>query len=209
MRRTKEEAAATRDLLLKSALSVFSQKGYTAATLEDVAKSAGVTRGAIYWHFGSKAELYVELMQAYSSRGNQIVQAAAAEGGGLVEILRRVFIRLLEAVETDPALRAAMEISLFKTERSEELFAAQQQSLESSRALVASLAETLRLGAAAGDLRQDVNPEDLARAFLAFQNGIIYLWLQDPAAFSLKSSAPSLAEIYLQGITLRSGIEQV
>ncbi|MCL4562239.1 MAG: TetR family transcriptional regulator, partial [Chloroflexi bacterium] len=58
MRRTKEEAAETRDLLLKSALSVFSQKGYSATTLGDVARAAGVTRGAIYWHFGSKAELY-------------------------------------------------------------------------------------------------------------------------------------------------------
>lgn len=204
MRRTKEEAAATRDLLLKSALSVFSQKGYAAATLDDVAKAAGVTRGAIYWHFGSKAELYVALMQAYSSRGSQIVQAAAAEGGSLVEILRRVFICLLGAVETDPSLRAAMEISLFKTERSEDLIAIQQQSLESSRALIASLAVTLRQGAADGELRLDLDPEDMARTFLALQNGIIYLWLQDPRGFSLINSAPALAEIYLQGIVPRS-----
>ena len=46
MRRTKEEAAVTRATLLKTALSVFSAKGYAASTLDDVAKAAKVTRGA-------------------------------------------------------------------------------------------------------------------------------------------------------------------
>ena len=117
MRKTKEEAAITRESLLQAALAVFSRKGYTAATMEDVARQAGVTRGAIYWHFGSKAELYTALLSEYSARGGEIVQAAAAEGGSLVEILRRVFIRLLEAVESDAALRAVMDISLFKTDK--------------------------------------------------------------------------------------------
>ncbi|MCL4559287.1 MAG: TetR family transcriptional regulator C-terminal domain-containing protein, partial [Chloroflexi bacterium] len=137
----------------------------------------------------------------------QIVQAAAAEGGSLVEILRRVFVRMLAAVETDPALRSAMEISLFKTERSADLIASQQQLIENSRALLAGISETLRQGAAAGDLRRDLDPVEMARAFLAFQNGIIYLWLQDPQAFSLKNSAPAMAEIYLQGISPRPGGE--
>ena len=62
MRRTKEEAEQTRQDLLDAALTVFSQKGYTATRLEDVARAAGVTRGAIYHHFGSKAELYSALI---------------------------------------------------------------------------------------------------------------------------------------------------
>jgi len=63
-RRTKEEAGLTRASLLRAALAVFSTKGYAAATLEDVAAKAGVTRGAIYWHFGSKAELYTACREA-------------------------------------------------------------------------------------------------------------------------------------------------
>ncbi|MGZ9164459.1 MAG: TetR family transcriptional regulator, partial [Anaerolineales bacterium] len=66
MRRTKEEAAVTRATLLKTALSVFSAKGYAAATLDDVATAAKVTRGAIYWHFKSKADLYNTLTQELS-----------------------------------------------------------------------------------------------------------------------------------------------
>ncbi len=57
MRKTKEEAAETRQALLRAALAVFSRQGYAATRLEDVAHEAGVTRGAIYWHFKSKADL--------------------------------------------------------------------------------------------------------------------------------------------------------
>ena len=62
MRRTKEEAAVTRATLLKAALAVFSSKGYDATTLDDIASAAKVTRGAIYWHFKSKADLYNTLI---------------------------------------------------------------------------------------------------------------------------------------------------
>jgi TetR/AcrR family acrAB operon transcriptional repressor len=205
MRKTKEEAAITRETLLQAALLVFSRKGYTAATLGDVAHQAGVTRGAIYWHFGSKAELYSALMNKYSARSGEIVQAAAAEGGSLVEILRRVFVRLLEAVDDDPALRAVMEISLFKTERTPELAAAQHQQMENSHRLLAGIAETMHQGITAGELRSDLDPADIGRAFIAFQNGALHLWLWDPAAFSLKDSAPRLAEIFLRGILPRGG----
>ena len=74
MKRTKEEAAITRQVLLKQALGVFSQKGYAATTLQDIAEAAELTRGAIYWHFGSKAELYNTLLREYSDKGNVIMQ---------------------------------------------------------------------------------------------------------------------------------------
>jgi TetR/AcrR family transcriptional regulator, acrAB operon repressor len=204
VRRTKEEADLTRIALLKAALSVFSRKGYASSTLEDVAREAGVTRGAIYWHFGSKAELYVALLNEYSGRSDAIIQAAAVEGGTLVEILRRVFVRMLEAVESDPALKEMMGITLFKTERSPDLIPSFQKVTENSRLLVNNIAEVMRQGISSGELRTGVDPLDMGRAFLAFQNGAIYLWLQDPSAFSLAKSAPALAEIYLRGIVSRS-----
>ena len=204
MRRTKEEAEKTRLALLKAALSVFSQKGYAATTLEDVAKEAGMTRGAIYWHFGSKAELYSALLAEYSARGGEIVQAAVAEGGSMVEILRRIFTRLLMAVESDPALRAVMEINLFKTEYSPELSDTLSMQVENGRILLAGITQAMEQGIEAGELRSDMEAEDLARAFIAFQNGVLHLWLIDPVAFDLGARAPQMAEILIQGISQKA-----
>lgn len=200
MKRTKEEAAITREQLLSKALKVFSKKGYAATTLEDIAREAEVTRGAIYWHFGSKAELYNTLIREYSNRGNAIMQQAASEGGTLVDILRRVFVRQLQAVEEDSALRALMELQLFKTGLVAELEEGRQQQIEGSVGLVEMLAGIMGQGVQAGLLRSDVDPKELARAYLAFQNGLIHLWLTAPNQFSLKNSADSFADILMAGL---------
>lgn len=203
MRRTKAEAAITRESVLKAALVVFSRKGYSAATLEDVAREAGVTRGAIYWHYGSKAELFTALEMKYSARRGEIVQEATAEGGDLAAILRRVFIRMLEAVENDPEMRSVMELSLFKTEHTYELAMAEQQKRDSGQAMLTEIAAAMRAGITTGELRPNLDPVAAARGYLAIQNGIIWLWLQDPQVFSLKKSAEPLAEVFLQGIQAR------
>jgi TetR/AcrR family acrAB operon transcriptional repressor len=200
MKRTKEEAAITREQLLSKALKVFSKKGYAATTLEDIAREAEVTRGAIYWHFGSKAELYNTLIREYSNRGGAIMQQAAAEGGTLVDILRRVFVRQLQAVEEDTALRALMELQLFKTGLVAELEEGRQQQVEGSVGLVEMLAGIMGQGVQAGMLRSDVDPKEMARAYLGFQNGLIHLWLTSPNQFSLKNSADAFADILMAGL---------
>lgn len=200
MRRTKEEAAITRQTILDAALAVFGSQGYSAATLEDIAQEAGVTRGAIYWHFANKAELYNTLMTTYSTRGAEITQQVVAEGGSLDEILKRIFIRLLTAVENEEKLRAVMELYLFKTEVNEELMEGRQQQIQAGQALVANIASALREGIQTGILRADLDPTDMARGFMALQNGAIQLWLIAPEAFSLSQVAETLAEIYINGI---------
>jgi TetR/AcrR family acrAB operon transcriptional repressor len=54
VRRTKEEAAATRDSILDAAEILFAKNGVSRTTLQHIATAAGVTRGAIYWHFVDK-----------------------------------------------------------------------------------------------------------------------------------------------------------
>lgn len=200
MRRTKEEAAITRAILLKTALSVFSAKGYSAATLDDVAKAAKVTRGAIYWHFKSKADLYNTLIEAVSARGAAVVQQAIAEGGTLIEILRRVFVRQCALIEEDKEARAVMELALFKTSLDPELQTGRKKQLEAGNALVAGISDAMRMGIAQGILRKDIDPVDMARAFLAFENGAIQIWLLSPRSFSLKASAESFTDILIAGL---------
>jgi AcrR family transcriptional regulator len=53
----------TRSYLLEAAAAVFAARGFTAASLDEVAHAAGYTKGAIYSHFGSKAELFLALVE--------------------------------------------------------------------------------------------------------------------------------------------------
>src|SRR5579885_1964873 len=114
-RKTKAEAAATRQALLDAALKVFSQKGYAAARLEDVAEQAGVTRGAIYWHFKNKADLYNTLVGETLRGIQRVVDRAVGKGGTFLEIQRRVMIYITTLPEVDAAYRAVMELTILKT----------------------------------------------------------------------------------------------
>jgi len=200
MRRTKEEAAVTRATVLKAALSVFSSKGYAAATLDDVATAAKVTRGAIYWHFKGKADLYNTLVEEMSARGASIVQQAVAEGGTLIDILRRVFISQCALIEDDKEARAVMKLALFKTGVDPDLQAGRKKQIDSGNALIAGIADAMKMDVSQGILRDDIDPADMARAFVAFENGAIQQWLASPKSFSLKKSAESFAEILIRGL---------
>lgn len=200
MRRTKEEAAVTRATVLKAALSVFSVKGYAATTLDDVASAAKVTRGAIYWHFKGKADLYNTLVEEMSARGASIVQQAVAEGGTLIDILRRVFISQCALIEDDREARAVMELALFKTGLDPDLQAGRKQQVDAGHALIAGIADAMKMGVSQGILRDDTDPTDMARAFIAFENGVIQQWLTSPKSFSLKESAESFADIFIKGL---------
>jgi len=61
MRKTKSEAEKTRQHLLDAALEVFWRKGVTSASLQEIAEEAGVTRGALYWHFANKEAFFEAL----------------------------------------------------------------------------------------------------------------------------------------------------
>lgn len=199
-RKTKEEAQITRERILKAALSVFSRMGYASSTLEDVATEANVTRGAIYWHFNNKVDLYDQLLESYAGRSQEIIQAAIAKGGNFEAILRRIFVNVLTAVEDDPVLKEVMEISLFKSEKTTDLLQIQQKMLDSTQILIQGIAAAFEQAVVNGEIHSGQKAIDVARSFLAFQNGILYLWLSDPYKFSLHQNAKTFAEIFLHGV---------
>lgn len=200
MKRTKEEAAVTRATLLKAALTLFSTKGYAATSIEDITQAARMTRGALYHHFQSKADLYNTLVEEVSARGADIVQQAVAEGGTFTEILKRVFVRQLAYIEGDKEARAVMELALFKTGSHPELQAGKDKQIKAGKAMLNGIAQAMQIGISSGELRTDISPKEMALSFVAFQNGVIQLWLAAPKTFSLMESAETFADILLHGL---------
>lgn len=200
MRRTKEEADITRQRLLLAALNVFSRQGYDATRLEDIAAEAEVTRGAIYHHFGGKAELYNEMVMEFTQRVMPVINEAVEQGSGALDKLRRLFVSTLSYIEEDAVYRAVNELVLFKTSVSPELAEGMQRKVEGIYGLIAFIAEQIQQGMDAGEIRRDIDARDTAIAFLSLQNGLMMVWLLDQKLFSLREKAASMAEIFIHGI---------
>ena len=181
---------------MDAALTVFSKKGYTATRLEDVARAAGVTRGAIYHHFGSKAELYSALIEEANKVGNSAIDRAVTEGGTFIEIVTRILVYTFALLEEDRRFSEVMALQL-TTPDVEDL---SQRRYGEAQELVDSISGFFRLITEQGELRKGLDPLTAARAFLGYQYGLSSLWLFNRDAFSIKDNAAELAEIFVHGI---------
>jgi len=140
MRRTKEDSQQTRDVLIKTAYRLFGSRGYRQTTLLDVAREAGLTRGAMYWHFSSKVDLFNEVMQKIyrdvQTMVDQIVNSEKASLSRLDELL----YCLASLIANDPPYRAMQELALFKEEWWQEL----KDIYESYQNFISSMDQKLR-----------------------------------------------------------------
>ena len=80
-RKTKEEAEKTRTRILASALSLFVKKGYDHTTFTDIAARLGMTKGAVYWHFDSKEQLLVTLLDEMLKKFRRQLSSLLPDGG--------------------------------------------------------------------------------------------------------------------------------
>jgi TetR/AcrR family transcriptional regulator, acrAB operon repressor len=198
VKRSKADAALTRETLLNAALEVFRHKGFAATTLEEIADAARVTRGAIYHHFDNKAEIYQTLLLESGRKVRELIPAAIAEGGSFLQIVERVFVRQLLALEADQALRAEAVFALrgdyAPLESVQEVIAARH------RQVVDQLTQTFAEAQAAQEVRPDLAPRDIARAFIALQTGLIHLSTLPGQQAAIGESALALAKVLIEGI---------
>lgn len=200
MRRTKEEAEATRKALLTAALTVFSERGYADTRLEEIAERAGVTRGAIYHHFGSKAELFNVLMAEITERLTPIIGQSVEEGGTNLDIFRRIIIRNLDYLEKDAEYRAAIELANIRTGVPPELEDGMRLKVEAMQDTIAEITGYFQHAIDCGEVNPEIDPQAAAIVFFSLQNAVGNMWLMLDQSFSLNDIASKMADIFIRGI---------
>lgn len=120
-RKTKEEAELTRKKLIKSALLLFSEKGVAHTTLTDISRKAEVTKGAFYWHFKNKLEVFDAIIDEYSTPIEQQADQLLLTGEDPINSLFESMTFFFSKVEDSPELIALFDVYFFKCEYTEEL----------------------------------------------------------------------------------------
>lgn len=201
VRRTKDEALATRQALLDAAERVFRESGVTRATLGDVASAAGVTRGAVYWHFRDKDELFAAMCsRATLPMQSRLEQAAARDGDDAIATLRDVSVQALREIASNPRTRAVLEILLCKSERLPHGIDGAPQADEMDRQCVRAVERIISRAIEQGRLPAETDSNLAAHLMQAFFHGVIQLWLTHPDAFDLAIAAPALVATMIAGL---------
>jgi len=195
MRRTKEEAEQTRQNLMRVALTVFNKNGYANTRLEDIAKAADVTRGAIYHHFGSKAELFKEIALQNKHNMNQIIEKRIEK---LIDDPSKALHRLLDAIfhklENDPFFRDFEELRI-KTSMVDDLEPLKKILDTELEYGTKKLINTLNKFQEEGKLNKNINKEALAISVVSSISGLIYLYLKHPGLLPIKENLKDIAGI--------------
>jgi TetR/AcrR family acrAB operon transcriptional repressor len=202
VRRTKEEALTTRLTILDAAECVFHEKGVAHASLEDIAAAAKVTRGAIYWHFKDKAELFDAMMARVMLPVEAITEGA--EGGANADplsVLRRTAIDVLLRTARDAKTRRVFDIAYHKCEYVGDAAGVRERHIASQRECMGTIEEGFRASVKSGQLPASIDPKVAAIGAMSLVSGLIANWVLAPRSFSLEKHAETLIDIYFRGLT--------
>ena len=201
MRRTKQQSERTRQDILAAARKVFARQGVTRTTFEEIAASAGVTRGAIYWHFADKTELFFAMREQVAVPMIDQIDLALlhADGSDPLAGVERFLRGILRALESDPAARRTFQIMGFKCEYVGEL--ERELGLQRLRCseLVSKLTQTYGRARRAGRLRAGLRPSMAALETCSFVIGLTRLWLLDAKGSLLRRVARRLISAHVTG----------
>jgi TetR/AcrR family acrAB operon transcriptional repressor len=198
VRRTKEDAQVTRDRLLDAAEQVFSRRGVSGTSLNEVAAAAGVTRGAVYWHFLDKAALFNAMMERVTLPLEQ--ELAAENPGDPLGTLKERFVGALRKTVSDPQTRRVFEIATNKVEYVDELKAVRERHLGVRDNCMKIGANRLSEAQRLGQIQLAIPVRSAAIGLHAVIDGLIRNWMLDPDAFDLVKVGKQVLDSYLAGL---------
>jgi len=198
-RRTKEDAEKTRQTILAAALELISTKGLANTSLDNIASQAGVTRGAIYWHFKNKTDLFEVILDEWLKPTYQLSDEWLTQATPSLDNLKRYMVTWLSQIESNPDLTRLFDILFFKVELIGEVKALIDQANVKADQDAVALQFYLNALKAQKQLHQDTDVTLLAISLSSWLMGLAQNWLARPTSYSLEKDAQPLVEQFFFG----------
>ena len=198
VRKTKEEAAATREMLLDAAEDMFIEHGVARTSLEQIARHAGMTRGAVYWHFKNKADLFNAMLERVRLPFQGLIEELDDPGLAKkpLEAIRLACINGFKRLE-QPRYRRVLTILIHHCETFGDIDPISMQNEMASEACGA-LVDYFRCAANYQQLREGLAPEMAADIMNAMLSGLFHHWLRNHESFSIYQQGSRLMETQLK-----------
>lgn len=200
---TPEQSEARRKAILEAAMTLFDRQGYSAATMEEVAAGAGISKGSIYNYFQSKqdlfAQLFTETMAADETDAEAIFDRSAPSSCKLRELMDFWFSRLESHLRVG---RLTLEFwaAAAREERSGHLAEILQ---ETYTRWLDRIAPVIADGVRAGEFQSDLDPRAAATWYIGLLNGLLLHMILNVGATVDEQMLPSLEHSVLAALGAR------
>ena len=186
MRKTKTEAQKTRQHLLDAALEVFWRDGVTRASLQAIAQEAGVTRGALYWHFKNKEDLFETLFeQQYADFFAAFNDQTLRDNQDVWTHLQHNLTAMFETLATRESKHKFCNVMFSKCEQTAGNETITELACRYHRLFQKQIAYALQLSREQGRLPENTDIELAAIYLESSLVGLIKIWIDEPERFDL------------------------
>lgn len=185
----------TRSRILEAALERFASQGYHATKVADIVDSSRTSKGAVYFHFPSKQDIFLGLVDQFAGLLEGRVQEALAVDKSGVE---RVEAALTVVMNTFTRYRRLAKIFLIQAAGLGQEF--ETKRLEIHRRFIALIQDQLEQALREGDLA-GIDPEVTAYAWMGAVNELVISWVHDGHP-DPERALPELRGLLLRGIGL-------
>lgn len=202
-RKTKEDAQVTRALILDAAERVFHRRGVSRTTLQEIAQEAGLTRGAIYWHFENKGELFHAMMERVTlPMMAGMTEITPADQERPLERIRRNTAPALQQIVHNDQVRRVFEIATQKLEYVDELQSMRERHVAGRNECIDDTHRLMQLARDKGQVRSDMDLRSATLGLFALIGGLKFNWLLSPGDFDLEAVGLAVLDAYLAGISV-------
>ena len=171
-RKTHEEKEKTRRAILDSALDLIYERGYAATNLQDIAEHMDATRGAVYWHFKNKQDLFFTLTDEIDAEIDDILTKWAGEVGDL-DGLKAFFLRYIDLMKSNDRYFKYLTIIVARIEWSEELGRVATAFKKQSEELQSFCQSRFRKAERAGVLRKGLDKRMAAKSLITLVEALL------------------------------------
>ncbi len=200
MKRTKEEARKTKEKILKCAVQAFIEKGFEKTSLAYIAEQAGLTKGAIFWHFKDKSSILDEIIELYDKEAiDYLPNVLEADLSPLTKIKFLVYAYVPEFKDRKRLanlFRLKSEISNHYRMRNRQPFA---------MVFINKLEELFKLAIESGEVKKNIDPHITPLTISLIITGTYIRYDVDPAFFGRLRHVEDIMNDYFARISTARG----
>jgi TetR/AcrR family transcriptional regulator, acrAB operon repressor len=203
VRRTRDEAAETRTSIIDAAERVFAKRGVSHTSLEDIARDAGVTRGAIYWHFKNKSEVFSAMVDRITlPMEDMVARSGEDDADDPLTLLREAAVFTLKRTASDPQCQRVFDVVTHKCEYLDDMKSVKHRLSELKCGCVSRAEKAIRNAKGRGLLPKSLDARLAAVGLDALIFGLISNWLANREYLNLARDGEALIGRYIESLKL-------
>jgi TetR/AcrR family transcriptional regulator, acrAB operon repressor len=205
VRKTKEDAEQTRQCIINAAREVFADKGVSKTSLEEVARHAGVTRGAVYWHFENKSDLLhamrdqvvLPLIDRMDDTLLLNLDKEHNPGNDPLTRIENFLLGTIQVLNDHQHTRQTYEIMMTKCEYVGEFSEVMEQMMNNCLNIIDKLEQVYEKGLGKQLIRPTLTAKQYALDTHLFFSGLLHMWVKDTEGLRYRNQAKELIHTHI------------